>query len=449
MTVWLRFADVVAMEKMRSTLKNMRKNSIALLAFCLLAFSVSAQQSFVKTKGDQFTIAGKPYYYIGTNYWYGGLLQAVKGEKGRIRLKQELDFLKSKGITNLRVLAGSEGIGQENGVQRVKPALQPEHGVYKPEILESLDYLLNEMRKRDMRAVLFLSNNWEWSGGFLQYLNWNGQLADSTMRKKMNWDEQRAETSKFYTCENCMLDYNKQAKFILTHINKYNRTSYINDPTIMAWELANEPRPMESTAIEAYKKWILSAATFVKSLDRNHLVTLGTEGTQGTENATLFSEIHASKQVDYLTIHIWPKNWGWFRDTSIAKGLPNVLQKSLNYLKQHEAIAKTLNKPLVIEEFGLPRDAQSFDPASTTTSRNAYYEAIFNEWKRSATSNGAIAGCNFWAFGGTARPIPGQVFWKEGDDFMGDPPQEEQGLNAVFSSDNSTWKIIQNFSTIK
>ncbi len=427
----------------------MYKNSIAALAFCLLAFSVSAQ-TFVKTKGSQFMVNGKPYYYIGTNYWYGGLLQVVKGEKGRVRLRQELDFLKAKGVTNLRVLAGSEGIGLENGIQRVKPALQPEHNVYQPEILESLDYLLNEMRKRDMRAVLYLSNNWEWSGGFLQYLNWNGQLADSTMRKKLNWDEQRNETSKFYTCESCLLDYSKQVKLIVTHVNKYNHISYANDPAIMAWELANEPRPMRTEAFDAFKKWVLAAATYIKSIDKNHLVTTGTEGVMGAEgSAELFSDIHTFKPIDYLTIHIWPKNWGWFRDTSIAENLPQVISKSVAYIRQHEAIAKTLDKPLVLEEFGLPRDAQSFNPASTTTSRNKYYEAVFNEWKRSLKTNGPIAGCNFWAFGGTARPIAGQVFWKEGDDFMGDPPQEEQGLNAVFSTDISTWKIIQNFTSLK
>ncbi|MEX8547862.1 MAG: cellulase family glycosylhydrolase [Mucilaginibacter sp.] len=427
----------------------MHKNSIAALAFCLLSFSVSAQ-NFVKTQGCQFMLNGKPYYYIGTNYWYGGLLQAVKGEKGRARLKQELDFLKSKGVTNLRVLAGSEGVGMENGIQRVKPALQPEHHVYKPEILESLDYLLNEMHKRDMRAVLYLSNNWEWSGGFLQYLNWNGQLADSTMRKKLNWDGQRNETSKFYTCQSCMQDYSKQVKLIVTHINKYSHIAYSNDPTIMAWELANEPRPMRTEAFGAFKKWVLAAATYIKSIDKNHLVTTGTEGVMGSEgSAKLFSDVHAFKPIDYLTIHIWPKNWGWFRDTSIAENLPQVISKSVAYIRQHEAIAKALDKPLVLEEFGLPRDAQSFDPTSTTSSRNKYYEAVFNEWKRSMKTNGSIAGCNFWAFGGTARPIAGQVFWKEGDDFMGDPPQEEQGLNAVFSTDNSTWKIIQNFTSSK
>ncbi|MVN22743.1 glycoside hydrolase 5 family protein [Mucilaginibacter arboris] len=428
----------------------MLKNSIVILCLNMLIFSVSAQQNFVKTKGSQFTIAGKPYYYIGTNYWYGGLLQAVKGEQGRARLKQELDFLKAKGVTNLRVLAGSEGLGQENGVQRVNPPLQPQQGVFKPEILESLDYLLNEMHKRNMYAVLFLSNNWEWSGGFLQYLNWNGKLTDTTMRKKLNWDEQRNETSKFYTCESCMMDYNKQVKLIVSHINKYNNIKYANDPTIMAWELANEPRPMRSDAVAAYKQWILNAATFIKGLDKNHLITIGTEGTQGTEgSAELFQAIHAFKPIDYLTIHIWPKNWGWFRDSSIVASLPQVISKSVAYIQQHEAIAKAINKPLVLEEFGLPRDAQSFDPKSTTNSRDKYYEAIFNEWKRSAANGGAIAGCNFWAFGGTARPIPGQIFWKEGDDFMGDPPQEEQGLNAVFTTDNATWKIIQNFTNQK
>lgn len=421
----------------------------AIIGFCLISFPIFAQQNFVKTKGSQFTISGKPYYYIGTNYWYGGLLQAVKGEAGRVRLKQELDFLKRKGVTNLRVLAGSEGLGQENGVQRVNPPLQPQQGVFKPEILESLDFLLNEMSKRNMRAVLYLSNNWEWSGGFLQYLNWNGQLDEATMRKKMTWDEQRDETSKFYSCENCMAAYNKQAKLIITHINKYNKIKYVNDPTIMSWELANEPRPMRPAANEVYKKWILAAATMIKSIDKNHLITIGAEGIQGTENAALFQEIHAYKQVDYLTIHIWPKNWSWFKDTSIVKDLPQVISKSLDYIKQHEAIAKTINKPLVLEEFGLPRDAQSFDPAATTTSRNTYYEAVFNEWKRSVNNKGAIAGCNFWAFGGTAKPIPQQIFWKEGDDFMGDPPQEEQGLNAVFSTDISTWKVVQKFTNTK
>jgi mannan endo-1,4-beta-mannosidase len=57
-----------------------------------------------------------------------------------------------------------------------------------------------------------------------------------------------------------------------------------------------------------------------------------------------------------------------------------------------------------------------------------------------------IAGLNFWAFAGKGRPKEGQVFWKPGDDYLGDPPMEEQGLNSVFDSDSSTWKLVTTFT---
>jgi mannan endo-1,4-beta-mannosidase len=65
---------------------------------------------------------------------------------------------------------------------------------------------------------------------------------------------------------------------------------------------------------------------------------------------------------------------------------------------------------------------------------------------QNAERNGHLAGAAFWAFGGTARPIKNQIFWKKGDPYMGDPPMEEQGLNTVFDSDKSTWKIIKSFT---
>ena len=50
------------------------------------------------------------------------------------------------------------------------------------------------------------------------------------------------------------------------------------------------------------------------------------------------------------------------------------------------------------------------------------------------------AGCNFWAWGGEARPQHEQ--WQVGDPYMGDPAQEQQGLNSVFSTDETTLKLI-------
>lgn len=426
----------------------MLKLGVATVIFTCIINSVNAQ--FVKVQNQHFTVKNKPYYYIGTNYWYGSLLAAMADSaKGKERIRRELDFLKQQGVTNLRILAGSEGQGIINGIERVKPALQPEHNIFNPEVIRGLDYLLYEMGKRQMYAVVYLSNNWEWSGGFLQYLNWNGQLDDDTLKAKPTWETQRDITSKFYTCEPCLQDYKKQLHYILNHINTYTKKPYINDAAIMAWELANEPRPMRPAAIDAYKAWIKDITQTIKATDKNHLVTLGTEGYIGTEDSDqLYEEIHAAAQVDYLTIHIWPKNWNWFSDTSIVKGMPTVVENTHNFINRNLAVAAKLKKPLVIEEFGMPRDAQSFDPASTTTSRDSYYTLMFNELLNSKQSNRQIAGCNFWAFGGIARPIKGQIFWKEGDDYMGDPPMEEQGLNTVFDSDKTTWKLIKKYSDL-
>lgn len=405
-------------------------------------------QPFVKVQQHQFILNSKPYYYIGSNYWYGSYLGLQKDRKlGTDRLRKELNFLKANGITNLRLLAGAEGTGRENGVERVKPPLQPAEGSFNETALEGMDLILFEMGKRNMKAVIFLSNNWEWSGGFMQYAYWNGLIEDSLFRRKMTWNAQRDFTSKFYTCDKCMNGYNEQAKFIITRTNKYTKKKYYEDNTIMAWELANEPRPMRPAVNEAYKQWISNTAVFIKSIDKNHLITLGHEGDMGTDgDLQLYQQVHADKNVDYLTIHIWPKNWSWFREKTMQQDMPVVTRNTINYIQKHAAVAKALQKPLVLEEFGLPRDNHSFDINATTTLRDNYYEKVFDELKKSKDSSGVIAGVNFWAFGGTARPVKGQTFWKNGDEYMGDPPMEEQGLNSVFDSDATTWKVISSFT---
>jgi len=264
----------------------------------------------------------------------------------------------------------------------------------------------------------------------------------------MTWDELRDNTAKFYSCRPCVEDYENQLRLILNRYNQYTHRYYKDEPSIMAWELANEPRPMRPWANEAYKNWVVQVARLIKSIDKKHLVTIGTEGFMGTESVELFKEIHSAKEIDYLTLHIWPKNWGWFQDTSIHSGLPVVIRKSIEYIRAHQLIADELNKPLVIEEFGLPRDNHSFQPGSPTTARDLYYKSVFDELKRSALSHGSISGVNFWAFGGLSRPNRDRVFWLKGDDYTGDPPMEEQGLNSVFNTDKSTWKIIKSFTKI-
>ena len=114
---------------------------------------------FVTVENGHFVKDGKPYYYVGTNFWYGAILGSEGQGGDRERLAKELDLLKSQGIDNLRILVGSDG---ERGVKtKVEPTLQIAPGVYNDTILAGLDYLLQEMGKRDMVAVLYLNNSWE------------------------------------------------------------------------------------------------------------------------------------------------------------------------------------------------------------------------------------------------------------------------------------------------
>ena len=426
----------------------MRFICFVILASCLLSPSVFAS-TYVTARGHGLYRNGRPYRFVGANYWYGGLLALEKDPKRGIdRLRRELDFLKANSVTNVRLMAGAEGSGLINGVTRVGPPVQPEAGSFDEHVLKGLDRVLYELGKRHMTAVIFLSNNWEWSGGFQQYLLWNDIEPQRFIKDKPTWDEYRDLVSQFYSCEPCKTAYQKQVEFILSRVNKLNGKRYIDDPTIMAWELANEPRPMRPSANEAYREWIAKAARYIKSKDKNHLLTIGTEGWIGTQDVKLYENIHRNENVDYLTIHIWPKNWAWFAGDNLADGFPNVLTETDKYIAENVAVAKKLDKPLVIEEFGLPRDGIKFDAASPTTFRDKYYSHVLSLIAGQPNGNEFIAGANFWAFCGAVRPIPRQTFWKDGDEYLGDPPMEEQGLNTVYDSDRSTWKVIRNESRL-
>ena len=156
------------------------RNLLLVLALCATAlFSCQSEKKqaetsdFIRIENGQFIRNGQPYYYVGANFWYGAIL-ASEGEGGnRERLHKELDYLKSIGVDNLRILVGADG---SNGVPtKVEPTLQKEPGVYNDTILAGLDYLMMELDKRDMYAILYLNNSWEWSGGYSMYLQWAGK----------------------------------------------------------------------------------------------------------------------------------------------------------------------------------------------------------------------------------------------------------------------------------
>ena len=428
----------------------MRKHFLLMMlcALALLSCNQKKQENtsndFIKIENGQFIRNGKPYYYVGANFWYGAILGS-EGEGGnRERLHKELDYLKSIGVDNLRILVGADG---SRGITaKVEPTLQIEPGVYNDTILAGLDYLMMEMEKRDMVAILYLNNSWEWSGGYSMYLQWAGK-GKAPVPAEDGWPAYMEFVQQFVQCDSAKALFSNYVKDIITRENRFTGKKYIEDPTIMSWQIGNEPRAFSDENKEAFALWIADVAAQIRSLDPNHLISTGSEGKHGCEqDIDLFERIHADTNIDYLNLHMWPYNWGWVKEDSLSEGVAGAKEKAKAYLDEHLTIGAKYQKPVVMEEFGFPRDGFKFSKDTPTTARDEFYKYIFELISSDAQQKGLFAGCNFWAWGGFAELSDEHIYWAKGDDYTGDPAQEQQGLNSVFASDSSTIEIIKSIN---
>ena len=400
----------------------------------------SDKAKFVTVKNGHFLKDGKPYYYVGTNFWYGAILGSEGQGGDRSRLVKELDYMKKIGIDNLRILVGSDG---ERGVTtKVEPTLQVKPGVYNDTILAGLDFLLQEMGKRNMVAVLYLNNSWEWSGGYGFYLEHAGE----GKQPRPNEDGYPAfmkAMSKYATNKKAHQLFYNYVRFILGRTNRYTGLKYSEDPAIMSWQIGNEPRAFDKAVLPDFELWLSEASALIRSLDSNHLISIGSEGAWGCEEDWgCYERICSDKNIDYCNIHLWPYNWSWARQDHLIEDLPKAKTNTKDYIDRHLEICARLKKPLVMEEFGYPRDDFKFALGTPTKGRDGFYEYVFSLVADNAEQGGYFAGCNFWGWGGFAKPKHEQQ-WQVGDDYTGDPAQEQQGLNSVFSSDKSTLKVIK------
>ncbi len=152
---------------------------------------------------------------------------------------------------------------------------------------------------------------------------------------------------------------------------------------------------------------------------------------------------HEPAEIDYLTAHIWPQNWGWADPKNLAGTTPTAEANTRNYIARHVALATRLGKPLVIEEFGYPRDAGGFDPGTPTSYKDRIYRVIYDAVLESVRRGGPLVGSNFWAWGGEGRARHADYAFRPGDtSYMGDPPHEPQGWYSVLAGDQSPNALI-------
>lgn len=408
---------------------------------------------FVSVHGNKFYLQGKPYRFVGANMWYAAYLGSTSDDIGdRERLKRELDLLKANGVTNLRILGASERSPMRDAI---RPAISSKAEVERPDILEGLDFALAEMAKRDMKAVIFLNNFWEWSGGMATYLSWvnGGEIVDMADPDKP-WPAFALFSAKFYSNPEAVGLYHRYVSQLLERKNSVTGKLYRDDPTIMAWQLANEPRPGDGKQSQPnlpnYLDWIENTAKLIKSIAPQQLVSVGSEGIMGCLGMKdCFLAAHSDNGVDYATFHMWPKNWGWFDVGNAGETFGRVITRADHYIDEHIRLADQMTMPLVLEEFGLERDGGAFGPDSSISFRNQFFQFVYAKINDSVHNGGPLVGSNVWAWGGYGEALHEDAVWREGDkSFVGDPPQEPQGLNSVFATDLSTLEIFKTHNEI-
>lgn len=250
--------------------------------------------------------------------------------------------------------------------------------------LGAIDFEIVSAAQHGIKLVMTLTNNWTAYGGMDMYVTWRG----------LKYHDQ------FYTDPTILKWYEDWVSHVLNHVNSITGVAYKDDPSIMAWELANEPEcgngnlpTSSSCGVQTLVDWIAATSAYIKTIDQNHLVAVGDEGffcpggncSNGVDSPS-FAQIPS---VDIVGFHLYPDSWDW----NIAE--------SDSFIAQHESDAASVGKPLYMGEFGL-------------LSGNGK-EAIFNDWTDRIFS-GSASGAMFWSIAsGATAPSAAETYdsWDE------------------------------------
>ncbi|CAL0327020.1 unnamed protein product [Lupinus luteus] len=379
----------------------------------------AAEEGFVKARGVQLMLNGSPYYANGFNaYW---LMYVASDPSQRNKVTSTFQEAANHGLNIARTWAFSDG--------GYKP-LQNSPGSYNEEMFQGLDFAIAEARKYGIKLVLSLVNNYESLGGKKQYVDW----ARSQGQYSINSEDD------FFTNSVVKGYYKNHIKSVLTRQNSLTGVAYKDDPTIMAWELMNEIRCPSDQSGNTVQGWITEMASYLKSIDGNHLLEAGLEGFYGQSkqdsnpNFRVGTDFIANNQIpgiDFATIHSYPDQWYYqkkrmicihasyvlisndvicispnvvFIDNAELIGLLSMIRlTSSSYEDQISFLGKWLNehiqdaqnilhKPLLFAEFGI----SSKNLGSNSAPRDRFFNTVYSAIYSSASGGGAAVGGLFW-----------------------------------------------------
>lgn len=294
-------------------------------------------KNFIKAKNGYFYDGDKKYRYIGANNYY------IR-HKDRKLIDEIFRQAANAGIKVIRVGSNGEAESMDaidkreiNRFFRIGP------DYFNEEAYKEFDYVLDSAARNNTRVIIHFTDNWEYYGGARVYTKWAG-LATKNL---------------FWTDETCKKLYKQTIESFVKRKNTVNGKLYKDDPVIFAYDLMNEPRNEDDITGVTLAKWIDEMSTYIKSIDKNHMVTTGMEGFFLRDDGTHYSGsdfllCHKPPNIDFCTYHIYP-----------ASEYNNYSMSTTEWLiKKFIDIAHNeLKKPVVMEEFGIPNNNPDFPKA--------------------------------------------------------------------------------------
>ncbi len=348
------------------------------------------QGQFVRRLGNTLMLGDRPFRFNGNNTYY---LQAEIAYGREAGVEETLDKMADLGMAVTRANAHNDHPPAQD------PAvIQTDPGVYREASLVALDRSIDEGRKRNIRMVLKLTNNWEAYGGIRRYVGW-----------KLGRLPMASEYSQFYSDGTIRQWFKDYARTILERRNTVTGVLYKDEPAILAWELGNELRNPAPGNASVLVEWMTEMAAFIKSVDPNHLVADGGEGfdddpnlyrglsntypVNGREGCSYHRMVEIP-DIDMVSYHLYPSSWGLNDTTDVAI-----------WIKRHEEIARAANKVAYFGEYG--RRANNQTPAGCSASPGRAFDAerarIFTPWLTENARGQGSAGHMAWQLINDAR----------------------------------------------
>ena len=354
----------------------------ALLAVAAIVFAFSswregrgsARRGFVRANGVRFVVDGKPFRFAGAN------VSVMYRDEDRARMPETLRQASQLGIKVVRVWAFGEGgpndvkpIGDFNDWPRTH-SFRTKPGEWNEAEFVFLDQVMAEAARNGIRVQLCLTNWWRDTGGVTQYLRWAGvQGADDD---KHPFGINKEIAMQFYTNETARRLYREHLEKIATRRNSITGMLYRDDPAIFGYELINEGECLTGRWNER-RAWVAEMSAYLKSLDPDHMITPGVWGYRTAAERREWLKDHALSTIDYTDVHNYPRD-----DHDSVVHSTRALAE---FVSNRVAASATVNKPLVLGEFGMSTDG--FKGASQVE----WYRAFFDHTARDGAS-----GAMFW-----------------------------------------------------